>query len=105
MDATAVSTDQTKKPVQFERRAAWFSFATQSAVELSKECDWKYIPGVITENDERFFSLFEEYVTTEHAKHIILTVCIEFEEDLIEVLGRSPYFQARSSDYRCIHQS
>jgi|GEM_PF-842827 hypothetical protein len=29
----------------------------------------------ITEDDDRFFSRFEEYVTAEHAKHFILTVC------------------------------
>jgi hypothetical protein len=43
---------------------------------------------------DRFFSRFTEYVTGEHAKHSILALCNEFEEDLIVVLDGTPYFQA-----------
>jgi transposase len=50
--------------------------------------------GAITENGERFFSRFEEYVTADHAKHFILALCEEFEDDLIVVLDGAPYFQA-----------
>ena len=50
--------------------------------------------GAITENGDRFFSRFEEYVTAEHAKHFILTSCKEFEDNLIIVLDGAPYFQA-----------
>ncbi len=41
----------------------------------------------------RFFSRFEEYVTAEHAKQFILSLCKEFEDDLIVVLDGAPYFQ------------
>jgi transposase len=41
-----------------------------------------------------FFSRFEEYVTGDHAKHFILALCEEFEDDLIVVLDGAPYFQA-----------
>ena len=37
---------------------------------------------------------FEEYLTAEHAKHIILTLWKEFEDDLLIVLDGAPYFQA-----------
>jgi len=50
--------------------------------------------GAITEDGDRFFSRFEEYVTADHAKHFILAVCNEFEDDLIVVLDGAPYFQA-----------
>jgi transposase len=50
--------------------------------------------GAITEDGDRFFSRFTEYVTGEHAKHFILALCNEFEEDLIVVLDGTPYFQA-----------
>jgi transposase len=50
--------------------------------------------GAITEDGDRFFSRFEEYVTAEHARHFILALCEEFEEDLIVVLDGAPYFQA-----------
>ena len=33
-------------------------------------------------------------MTAEHAKHFILALCEEFEEDLIVVLDGAPYFQA-----------
>ncbi len=41
-----------------------------------------------------FFARFEEYVTGEHAKHFILALCHEFEDDLIVVLDGAPYFRA-----------
>ena len=41
-----------------------------------------------------FFSQFEEYVTAEHAKHFILALCKEFEDNLIGVIDGAPYFQA-----------
>ncbi|ELY96127.1 transposase [Natrialba chahannaoensis JCM 10990] len=50
--------------------------------------------GAITEDGDRFFSRFEEYVTTEHAKQIMLALCKEFEDELIIVLDGAPYFQA-----------
>ena len=50
--------------------------------------------GAITEDGDRFFSRFEEYVTAAHAKHFILSLCQEFEDDLIVVLDGAPYFQA-----------
>jgi transposase len=33
-------------------------------------------------------------VTAEHAKHFILALCDEFEDDLLVVLDGAPYFQA-----------
>jgi hypothetical protein len=33
-------------------------------------------------------------VTAEHAKHVILALCEEFQEDLIVVLDGAPYFRA-----------
>ncbi len=49
--------------------------------------------GAITEDGDRFFSRFEEYVTAEHAKHFILVLCKEFEDNLIIVLDGALYFQ------------
>jgi transposase len=43
---------------------------------------------------DRFFSRFTEYVTAKHAKHVILALCKEFNDDLIVVLDGAPYFQA-----------
>jgi transposase len=83
MDATVVCIDQTKKSVQVEPRAAWFPRGTRPAVELSGQRDWTCLLGAIT-----------EYVTAEHAKHFILALCKEFEDDLIVVLDGAPYFQA-----------
>jgi len=39
------------------------------------------------------YSRFTEYVTGDRAKHFILALCEEFEEDLIIVLDRASYFQ------------
>jgi transposase len=50
--------------------------------------------GANTEDGDRFFSRFEEYVIADHAKHFILESCEEFEDDLIVVLDGAPYFQA-----------
>ena len=36
----------------------------------------------------------KEYQTADHAKHFILALCEEFEDDLIIVLDGAPYFQA-----------
>ncbi len=94
MDATVVCIDQTKKSVQVEPRAAWFPRGTRPAIELSGQRDWTCLLGAITEDGDRFFSRFEEYVTGEHAKHFILALCKEFEDDLIVVLDGAPYFQA-----------
>ncbi|MWV39786.1 IS630 family transposase [Natrialba sp. INN-245] len=94
MDATVVCIDQTKKSVQVEPRAAWFPRGTRPSVELSGQRDWTCLLGAITEDGERFFSLFTEYVTADHAKHSILALCKEFEDDLIVVLDGAPYFQA-----------
>ncbi|WP_254525940.1 IS630 family transposase [Natrinema caseinilyticum] len=94
MDATIVCIDQTKKSVQVEPRAAWFPRGARPAVELSGQRDWTCLLGAITEDGDRFFSRFEEYVTAEHAKHFILALCKEFEENLVVVLDGAPYFQA-----------
>ena len=94
MDATVVCIDQTKKSVQVEPRAAWFPRGTRPSVELSGQRDWTCLLGAITEDGERFFSRFEEYVTADHAKHFILALCEEFEDDLIVVFDGAPYFQA-----------
>ncbi|TMT87014.1 IS630 family transposase [Haloterrigena sp. H1] len=94
MDATVVCIDQTKKSVQVEPRAAWFPRGTRPSVELSGRRDWTCLLGAITEDGDRFFSRFEEYVTADHAKHFILALCKEFEEDLIIVLDGAPYFRA-----------
>ncbi|ELY96265.1 transposase [Natrialba taiwanensis DSM 12281] len=94
MDATVVCIDQPKKSVQVEPRAAWFSRGTRPTVELSGQRDWTCLLGAITEDGDRFFSRFEEYVTAKHAKHFILALCNEFEDNLIVVLDGAPYFQA-----------
>ena len=72
MDATVVCIDQTKKSVQVELRAAWFPCGTRPSVELSGQRDWTCLLGAITENGDRFFDRFEESVTAERAKRIIL---------------------------------
>ncbi|ELY56015.1 transposase [Natronococcus amylolyticus DSM 10524] len=94
MDATVVCIDQTKKSVQVEPRAAWFPRGTRPFVELSGQCDWTYLLGAITEDGDRFFAQFEEYVIAEHARHFIFALCKEFEDDLLIVLDGAPYFQA-----------
>jgi len=94
MDATVVCIDQTKKSVQVEPRTAWFPRGTRPTIELSGQRDWTCLLGVITEDGDCFFSRFTEYVTAEHAKHFILALCEEFEEDLIVVLDGAPHFQA-----------
>src|SRR6056297_1153457 len=94
MDATVVCIDQTKKSVRTEPRTAWFQRGTRPSVELSGQRDWTYLLGAITEDGDRFFPRFEEYVTAEHAKHFILALCEEFQEDLIVVLDGAPYFLA-----------
>jgi hypothetical protein len=63
MDATVVCIDQTKKSVQIEPRAAWFPRGTRPSVKLSGQLDWTCLLGAITEDGDRFFARFEEYVT------------------------------------------
>jgi len=94
MVATVVCIDQTRKSVQVEPRAAWFPRGTRPSVELSGQREWTCLLGAITKDGDRFFSRFEEYVTADHAKHFILALCQEFEDDLIIVLDGAPYFQA-----------
>jgi hypothetical protein len=94
MDDTVVCIDQTKKFVQVETRAEWFPRGTQPSVELSGQRDWTCLLGAITENGDRCFSRFTEYVTAEHAKHFSLALCKEFEDNLIVVIDGAPYFQA-----------
>ena len=74
MDATVVCIDRTKRSVQVDPRTAWFPHGTRPAVELSGHRDWTCSLGVITEDGDRFFSRFTEYVTAEHAKHFILSL-------------------------------
>jgi transposase len=80
--------------VQIKPRAAWFPRGTRPSVELSGQRDWTCVLGAITEDGDRFFSRFEEYVTAEHAKHFILALCEKFQEHLIVVLDGAPYFRA-----------
>ncbi len=98
MDATVVCIDQTKKSVQVEPRAAWFPCGTRPSVELSGQREWTCLLGAITEDGDRFFSRFTEYVTAEHAKHFILALYEEFEEDLLIVLDGASYFQSAVKD-------
>jgi len=80
--------------VQVEPRAAWFPHGTRPSVELSGQRDWTCLLGAITEDGDRFFSQFTEYLTAEHAKYFILALCEDFNNDLIIVLDGVPYFQA-----------
>jgi transposase len=73
-------------------RAAWFPRGTRPSVELSGQRDWTCLLGAITEDGDRFFARFEEYVTAEHAKCFILALCKEFKNDLLIVLDGAPYF-------------
>jgi len=68
--------------------------ARGSTVKLSGQRDWTCLLGAITEDGERYFSRFTEYVTADHAKHFISALCKELEDDLIVVLDGAPYFQA-----------
>ena len=94
MDATVVCIDQTKQSVSVEPRAAWFPKGTRPSVALSGQREWTCLLGAITEDGDRFFSRFEEYVTAAHAKHFILALCEEFQGNLIIVLDGAPYFRA-----------
>jgi hypothetical protein len=64
------------------------------SVELSGQRDWTCLLGAITEDGDRFFSRFTEYVTANHAKYFILAVCKEFKNNSIVVLDGAQYFQA-----------
>ena len=92
MDATVVCIDQTKKSVQVEPRAARKPRGTRPSVALSGQRDWTCLLGAITEDGDRVFSRFTEYVTADHAKHLTLALCEEFEDELIVVLDGAPYF-------------
>ncbi len=94
MDAIVVCIDQIKKSGQVEPRATWFPRGTRPAVELSGQHDWTCLQGAITEDGDRFFSRFEEYMIADHAKHFIVELCKEFEYDWIVVLDGASYFQA-----------
>ncbi|ELY98555.1 transposase [Natrialba aegyptia DSM 13077] len=60
---------------------------------------------MITEDGDRFFARFEEYVTAEHAKHFSLALCNAFEDNLIVVLDGAPYFQASAVTLPAIHRN
>jgi len=89
-----VCIDQTRLPVQVEPTHAWFPQNSKPSVDLSGQRDWTCLLGAITEDGRRFFSRFTEYVTAEHAKHSILALCEEFQDDLIVVLDGASYFRA-----------
>jgi len=94
MDATIVCIDQTKTSVNGDPTQAWFRRNSRPSVELSGLRDWTCLLGAVTDDGRSFFSRFTEYVTAEHAKHFILALYYEFEEDLIVVLDGASYFQA-----------
>jgi transposase len=94
LGATVICIDQTTQSVQVEPRAAWFPGGSRPTVDLSGQRVWTCLLGAITEDGDRFFARFEEYVTADHAKHFILSLCEEFQEDLFAVLDGAPYFRA-----------
>jgi len=94
MDATVVCIDQTKTSVNGDPTQAWFERNSRPSVKLSGLRDWTCLLGAVTEDGESFFSRFPEYVTAKHAKHFILSLCEEFEDDLIVVLDGASYFTA-----------
>ena len=94
MDATVVCIDQTKTSVNGDPTQAWFTRNSRPNVELSGLRDWTCVLGAVTEDGDSFFARFPEYVTAEHAKHFILALYKEFEEDLIVVHDGASYFRA-----------
>lgn len=94
MDATVVCIDQTKTSVNGDPTQAWFGRNSRPTVELSGLRDWTCLLGAVTEDGGSFFARFPEYVTAEHAKHFILALYEEFEDDLIVVLDGASYFRA-----------
>jgi transposase len=94
MDATVVCIDQTKTSVNGDPTQAWFQRNSRPSVELSGLRDWTCLLGAVTEDGRSFFSRFSEYVTAEHAKHFILALYKEFEDNLIVVLDGASYFRA-----------
>lgn len=94
MDATVVCIDQTKTSVNGDPTQAWFKRNSRPSVELSGLRDWTCLLGAVTDDGRSFFSRFSEYVTADHAKHFILALYHEFEDDLIVVLDGASYFRA-----------
>jgi hypothetical protein len=94
LDAKVVCIDQTKTSVRGEPSAAWFPAGENPSIALSGQRDWTCLLGAVTDAGETFFSRFQEYVTADHAKHFILALCEEFDEDLVVVLDGAPYFRA-----------
>ena len=83
MDAIVVYIDQTKTLVNGDPTQAWFKRNPRPSAELSGLRDWTGLPGAIPEDGESLFFRFPEYITAEHAKHIIFALYKEFEEELI----------------------
>jgi len=94
MDGLVVCIDQTKTSVNGDPTQAWFRQNSHPSVKISGLRDWTCLLGAVTEDGRSFFSRFTEYVTAEHAKHFILALYHEFEEDLIIVLDGASYFRA-----------
>lgn len=70
-----------------------FPRGTRPSVERSGQRGGTCLLGAITEAGAHVVSRFEEYVTADHTKHFIVAFCEEFEDDLLVVLDRAPYFQ------------
>ncbi len=79
-----------KTPPYSHRIRCWHA----AVCRIIRPTDWTCLLGATTENGDRFFARFEEYVTAEHAKHIILVLYKELEDGLLIVLDGAPYFQA-----------
>jgi transposase len=94
MDATVVCIDQTKTSVNSDPTKAWFRWNSRPSVELSGLRDLTCLLGAVTEDGESFFARFPEYVTADYAKHFILEIYEEFENDLIVLLNGASHFRA-----------
>ncbi|MFW5955909.1 MAG: IS630 family transposase [Halorhabdus sp.] len=94
LDATVVCIDQTKTSVNGDPTQAWFQRNSRPRVELSGLRDWTCLLDAVTADGRSIFSRFPEYVTADHAKHFILALYKEFEDDLIVLLDGASYFRA-----------
>lgn len=50
--------------------------------------------GGITDDGERYPCKIDEYITADHAKHIILALKERFDEDVVSILDGASHFQA-----------
>jgi hypothetical protein len=94
-DWTFVAVDQSSKYVGQVARRGWYQTGSEPRRRVWNARKKVTTLGAITDAGERLFFALDEYLTADHGVALLRALVEEFDDKLVVLLDRAPYFYAK----------